>query len=260
LEILIGLQREALLENRYALLQVEQNLANALGLDKGLGSYELIESFPAPPLPDETKVLVEEAKTDNPTVRQDRLSLEQAQARAILSGRTGAPNLNVALTLLPQYEEGTPTDLGQSFSSFFTEGTQLDWSLSIGLVVPLYDGNKSKYREQVNSAAERIARETLDASLRDVQNTYEALMLRQKIIRDRIGLLEKNVALKSRTVSDEEKKLEVDLGTALRLESARLELLQVQNDLWQARADLFLNSLDLLGLSGRQLEEALRGL
>ena len=258
LEILIGLQREALLENRYSLLQVEQGLANALGLEIGLSSYEFIYTFQAPALPPDTAELVVEARTNNPAVRQDRLSVEQAEAQSILSGRTDAPNLSLALTLLPQYEGATtPTELGESFSSFFSEGTQLDWSLSIGLEVPLYNGGKAAYREQVNSASERIARETLGASLRDVENTYEALILRQSIIQDRIELLEKNIELKTRSAADEQRKLDVGLGTPLRVESARLELLQVENELWQAQADLFLNSLDLLNLSGRSLQEAL---
>jgi len=197
-------------------------------------------------------------RANNPTVRQDRLSLEKAQAEAILSGRADAPNLDLALTLLPQYNVGPqnlPTEFGDSFSSFFTDGTDLDLSLSIGLEIPLYNGKKATYREQVNTAAERIARETLEASLRNVRNTYEALILRQRIVQDRIELLEKNIELKARMTADEQRKLEVGLGTALRVESARLELIQVQNELWQARADLFLNSLDLLALSGRALEE-----
>ncbi len=257
LEILIGLQREALLESQYALLQVEQSLGNALGLDAGLNGYQYIDTFAAPALPADTAELVAEARTNNPTVRQDRLSLEQTEAQSVLSGRTDAPNLSLALTLLPQYEGTTPTKLGASFSSFFSEGTELDWSVAIGLEVPLYDGGKAVYRDQVNSASESIARETLDASLRDVENTHEALILRQSIIRDRIDLLEKNIELKTRTAADEQRKLEVGLGTPLRVESARLELLQVENELWQAQADLFLNSLDLLNLSGRSLQEAL---
>jgi outer membrane protein len=260
LEILIGLQREALLENQYALLQVEQGLANTLGLDSGLGTYEFIDSFPAPALSGDTAKLVEEARANNPSVRQDRRSVEQAEAQSILSGRNDAPNLNLALTLLPQYRGATPTGLGDSFSSFFADGTDLDWSVGIGLEVPLYTGGKRTYREQVNAASERIARETLDASLREVQNTYESLALRQSIIQERIELLEKNIELKTRTAADEARKLDVGLGTPLRVESARLELLQVENELWQARADLFLNTLDLLNLSGRSLEEALAGL
>jgi outer membrane protein TolC len=257
LEILTGLQREALLENQYALLQVEQGLAGALGLEAGLSGYQYIDTFPAPALPADTAELVAEARANNPAVRQDRLSVEQVEAQSVLSGRTDAPNLSLALTLLPQYEGTTPTSLGKSFSSFFSDGTELDWSVSIGLEVPLYNGGKRAYREQVNAASERIARETLDASLRDVQNTYDALILRQSIIRDRIDLLEKNIELKTRTAADEQRKLEVGLGTPLRVESAMLELTQVRNELWQARADLFLNSLDLLNLSGRSLEEVL---
>jgi outer membrane protein TolC len=260
LEILIGLQREAFLESQYALLQVEQGLAGALGLDAGLNSYQYIDTFPAPALPSDTAELVAEARTNNPAVRQDRLSVEQAEAQSVLSGRTDAPNLSLALTLLPRYGGTIPTELGASFSSFFTDGTDLDWSVAIGLELPLYNGGKRTYREQVNTASERIARETLDATLRDVNNTYDALILRQSIIQDRIDLLERNIELKTRTAADEQRKLEVGLGTPLRVDSARLELLQVQNELWQAQADLFLNCLDLLNLSGRSLEEALAGL
>jgi len=257
LEILIGLQREALLENQYALLQVEQGLAGTLGLQMGLASYEYIDTFESPALPADTAELVAEARVNNPTVRQDRLSLEQAEAQSVLGGRTDAPNLNVALTLLPQYKGTTPTEIGDSFSSFFSKGTELDWSLSIGLDVPLYTGGKRAYREQSDEASERIARETLEANLREIDNTYDALILRQSIIQDRIDLLEKNIGLKIRTAADEQRKLEVGLGTPLRVESARLELLQVENELWQAQADLFLNSLDLLNLSGRSLEQVL---
>ncbi|MBN2551597.1 MAG: TolC family protein [Spirochaetales bacterium] len=259
LEILTALQRESLWESRYALLQVEQNLAGTLGLERGLGSYDLIDTFPAPALPADTRVLVAEARSSNPSVSRDRLSLEQVQAQTVLSGRNDAPDLSVALTLLPLYQGSTPAALGDSFSSFFTDGTELDWSLAIGLEIPLYNGGKTAYREQANAAGERVARETLAASLRDVQNTYEALVLRQRIILDRVGLLEKNIQLKTRGVADELKKLEVGLGTPLRVESARLELLQVDNELWQARADLFLNSLDLFNLSGRSLEQVLSG-
>jgi len=263
LEILIGLQREALLESQYALLQVEQGLAGALGLEMGLASYKLIDAFQAPALPADTAELVAEARANNPTVRQDRLSLEQAEAQSILSGRTDAPNLSLALTLLPQYEGAKdvpavpPASFSDSFSTLFSGGTELDWSLSIGLDVPLYTGGKRAYREQVNEASERIARETLESNLREIDNTYDALILRQSIIQDRIDLLEKNMELKIRTAADEQRKLEVGLGTPLRVESARLELLQVENELWQAQADLFLNSLDLLNLSGRSLEEVL---
>ena len=123
--------------------------------------------------------------------------------------------------------------------------------------VPLYNGGKNTYRDQVNEASERIARETLEASLREVDNTYEALVLRQSIIQGRIDLMAKNIELKARTAADEQRKLEVGLGTPLRVESAGLELLQVENELWQAQADLFLNSLDLLNFSGRSLEQVL---
>ena len=78
LEILTGLQREALLESRYAQLQVEQALANALGLQRGLSSYDYIGTFAPPALPPDTAELVAEARTNNPAVRQDRLSVEQA--------------------------------------------------------------------------------------------------------------------------------------------------------------------------------------
>ena len=257
LEILIGLQREAFLESQYALLQVEQGLAGALGLEMGLASYEFIDTFGSPALPADTAELVAEARVNNPTVRQDRLSVEQAEAQSVLSGRTDAPNLSVALTLLPQYKGTKPTEIGDSFSSFFSKGTELDWSLSVGLEVPLYNGGKNAYREQVNEASERIARETLEASLREVDNTYEALVLRQSIIQGRIDLMAKNIELKARTAADEQRKLEVGLGTPLRVESAGLELLQVENELWQAQADLFLNSLDLLNFSGRSLEQVL---
>jgi outer membrane protein TolC len=260
LEILIGLQRESLLESQYALLQVEQALADILGLESGLASYRYIDTFDSPALPADAAGLVAEARTNNPTVRQDRLSLEQTAARSIVSGLSDAPNLSIALTLVPQYQGATPTELGGSFSSFFTDGTELDWSIALGLEVPLYNGGKASYRERVNTASERIAKVTLDASLREVQNTYDALILRQSIIQDRIELLEKNIELKIRTTADEQRKLEVGLGTPLRVESARLELLQVENELWQARADLFLNSLDLLNLSGRSLDESLAGL
>jgi len=36
--------------------------------------------------------------------------------------------------------------------------------------------------------------------------------------------------------------------------------MQVENEMWRARADLFLNSLDLFNLSGRSLIEILTGL
>jgi len=260
LEILIGLQREALLENQYALLQVEQSMANTLGLVADLGSYRLLEAFPALQLPADALVLVEEAKSENPTVLQNRLALEQIQAQSILSGQSDTANLSLALTLLPQYAGATPTDFGESFASFFTEGTELDWSVSVGLEVPLYNGGKKALRERINAAGERIARESVDAGLRDVRNTYEALILRQRIILDRIELLDKNIVLKRRAAEDEQKKLEVGLGTDLRVESARLELMQVENEMWRARADLFLNSLDLFNLSGRSLIEILAGL
>jgi outer membrane protein TolC len=261
LGILIGLQGQTLLESQYALLQVEHNLANMLGLDTGLASYTFIDTFQAPTLPADTAELVAEARTNNPTVRQHRLSVEQAEAHTILSGRIDAPNLSVALALLPQYKAvDTPTTFGDSFASFFTDGTTLDCYISVGLDIPLYTGGKRGYREQVNAESERIAREILRASLRDVENTYTELMLRQSIIQDRIQLLEKSIELKTRTAADETRKLEGALGTLLRVESARLELLQVENDLWEARARLFLNSLDLLNLSGRSLEEALAAL
>jgi outer membrane protein TolC len=260
LEFQIGLQRESLLESQYALLQAEQGLVNSLGLERALSSYEYIDSFPSPELPGDVSELVAEARANNPAVRQDRLSLEQAEAQSVLSGRIDAPNLSVALTLLPQYEGQIPIEFGKSFSSFFSEGTELDWSLAVALEIPLYNGGKRAYREQVNAASERIARETLDASIRDVESTYKAMVLRHGIIQERIELLEKNIELKTRSAADEQRKLEVGLGTPLRVESARLELLRVQNELWQAQADLFLNSLDLLNLSGRPLEKALAGL
>ena len=65
LEILSGLQREALLESQYALLQVEQGLAGALGLEAGLTGYRYVDSFPAPTLPADTARLVAEARVNN---------------------------------------------------------------------------------------------------------------------------------------------------------------------------------------------------
>ncbi|MGR8921709.1 MAG: hypothetical protein ACU85V_19020, partial [Gammaproteobacteria bacterium] len=43
------------------------------------------------------------AGSDNPAVRQDRRSVEQAEAQTVLSGRNDAPNLNLALTLFQSW-------------------------------------------------------------------------------------------------------------------------------------------------------------
>jgi outer membrane protein TolC len=258
-QISLDRQKEAILELDYSLKQSERALARLIGLDASLDATKLSEQLPEVAVGQSPAELFAQVASKNPDVIQSRLDVENARVQAIMGGQTYSPSLSMSLSVAPQYGYNRPDSnlFGNSFSQLFDtdNGAYTDVTFSVGMQVPVYNGGRSKKDKAALSAGVQIAEANLALKLRTLRDNLDSLFLKQHYLAMKVSLTTANLGLEERRLADKERLLRLSSATDLDVKSARASLAARQNDLWSAKVDEFLSSLDVLSLTGIDLGE-----
>jgi len=248
--IQLGKQREVLLEMRFNLRQSDGLLKASLGLEPGV-ELELEDSVPELSSTAGRDQLLAQALSANPLLREKVLALEQEKLGLTLSGVNYAPMFTASLSLFPSYPAAREDNsLAGSVSDYFEEGAGMNYRLSVGLSVPVYNGSKAAYEREVSLASQRLALQEIELQRAAVERELESLLLSGSNLREKTALLADNVSLLARRAEIEKSLLELGRSTEAAVSSAQVELASKQIDLWQAEIELFRNALDIRSLAG----------
>ena len=259
LRIAAGRQQESVLELRYRLAQAEAALAQSLGADS-LEAFSLADVSPALPFAYEKSAAIAEALERHPLIRQNGLGTEEKSLDRLLGGQQHASTLSLGLSVAPRYptDRSGSTDFGDSISLLFGADASADYTVSLGLNVPLYEGGKRAADQAGYLAAEAIARQALAVRRGAVRQEVESQLIRRDNLEMKARLLEDNTELLRRRLEVEQGLLALGKSTELDVLARRVELESKQNEAWRARADLYLTVLALYRAVGRDLADIIK--
>ena len=143
--------------------------------------------------------------------------------------------------------------LFRSFTDFFSDEAEMNYRMSVGLQVPLYNGSKARYEREMGLASEYIARRNLELRKAAVIQDLQSLLLRKTNLEEKIRLLSDNAKLVERRVEIEKQLLDLGKSTDQEVKSVELDFTVKTDDLWNARKDLFLLLLDIHDLIGNDI-------
>ncbi|WP_460050555.1 TolC family protein [Spirochaeta dissipatitropha] len=180
------------------------------------------------------------------SVQRAERALDEARWQQITSALGRASRLTVFGRLQPRYpiERENPEDIASSVSDLF-DSAGFDWTLGIGLKIPLFDsGSKA-----AASAAEELAieqrvislQQAVSDSAEDVRNLGERI----RVISERLELLELEITLNRQAYAEAALRFESGIGTEQQLTRLELDLIQSENNHIQAEHELALAWLEL---------------
>lgn len=255
-----GRQRQTLLDLRASLSRTERLLAAAIGRE-GLEGVELSDGVPAWTRAGAPAALREAALTANASIRQGSLAVEERGVDDVLAGQRYASTLTLSLSVAGRREAGLgERTFAQSFSDLFAEGAGVDWTGTVGLSIPLYDGGGAREERAAAAALAASVQKGLESRQRAVLEDLAAALERRSILEELVGLQAAAVDLAARRLAAERDLLGQGRSTDNDVEARRLEAEARANDLWQSRADLLLANLDVAALAGDDLAAVVKGL
>jgi outer membrane protein TolC len=258
-EIAVSRRRKALLDVRYNATVSERSLRRAVGLSPS-EPLDLQEVLPEISLSMESASL-DKSVADNPEVRQRRVELEGARLNGVLSGREFESRLTVTFAATPQYapDREDSDDWQRSFEDLFSDDADIATTLSVKLTIPLYQGGRARRQRRIDETSVRVAERTLADTRQRLLDEVQAALMRHDLLARHIDLLEEDVRYHEQAMAEQRQLLELRNVTGLEVRQAELDYRASVDELFQAKADLFLNSLQILSLTGHDLATVLRG-
>ncbi len=264
LDARIGLsrQKQALLELSSTLLKTERLLAHAIGRDDMAGVL-FVEDIPTLAFTLGREEAVARAFSGHPLLREKGLTAEERRVDAILAGQQYASTLSLSFSWAPRYPFSTSTpymtDFNSSFSDFFKDGAGNDYSLAAGLTIHLYDGGSQREGLAGKAALGAAADQGLLAQKQQVQDQVELDLLQMQSLQEKVTLLEESALLDERRLATEQSLLALGKSTDLAVAAKAADVDAGANELWRARADLYLTILDLHSLTGDDVAKIVQG-
>jgi outer membrane protein TolC len=259
-----GNQKAAMLDLRYSIGRAERLLARSIGRES-LADVTLSEALPGFRLQASPEQLLEKASLAHPLIQQGALASEEKGLDDILAGQRSASTLSLSFSFSPRYPLATTADplkkdLAGSFTELFRDGWGQDYSLSANLGVKLFDGGKLKEEREGARALQKLADQSLAAQRRAVRDELEAALMRRANLEEKTALLSDSLDLAERRLQTEINLLSLGRSTDLDVLSRRVDREAKANELWKARADLFLVQLTLASAAGEDLGTLIEGL
>ena len=259
INIFLGSQNQILLDLRYSLLQAERTLARSLGLDD-LSTYTFTGTIPAVSIPYSDEELANRSLSSHPLIQQDILSAEEGELDGILSGQQHASTLSLSFSVNPKYPASREdTTFSGSVSELFEDDSEIDYTFSASLRVPLYKGGKRKHDTESSAALLRITQENLRMKRETVLQQLEILLLKKENLEDKIRLLETDAALQERRLEMERNLLSLGKSTDVDVSSRRIEFETKSDELWRTRADLYISILEIFSQIGEDVQQSIEG-
>lgn len=257
LQVTLNTQRENLLNLELSAVEARQALARTIGLERPPDNWELVDEFGE----GDFSSLLEDARNagidENRQVVLGRLGVVKADSDVIGNDRIERPQLTVTATASPAYPAGTRSSVSAAFGDYFEGGTGVDSVLAVELQIPLLTRQERAYRERIDAAVRDIAVTNLNDTRREAGNNLQTLELNRRFLTERVELALTDVEYEAQRLENERALLEVGASTELAVDQVGLDVASRQNELWQLRAELYLNSLDILMAAGIDLASAL---
>lgn len=265
LEVALNKQQEALLDTELARIQTEYQLGRMIG-KPDLGDNRVVDSlqllmnkverhFAAKDGTD----LYEKAMINNPDIIAKRFERESRRLQALTNDREHAANMALTFTISPRYpdEREDEESFSASFSDFFEEDAGVNLNFGLSFQVPLTDGGRRKAVREADKTAVRIAELNISAQEKSVAEKIMVAQKKDELLRKRIDLLQVDVEYQKNRLEREEQLASLNTSTKLKVDTVRIDLLAAEQQLWQTRADLLLNLLELLSLTGEAIEDVI---
>lgn len=250
---------KSVMELEYRMLTNHQLLLQTLGIREDVDVTGNTAEFPEINIKEKDELVNAAMENSDQIIIKSR-ELESVRKSAVLSGLESAVLMDFGFSLTPHYpDERTSEDnFGRSFSDFFENGAGLDWSLSLGVNVPIDEIGKNEYRNRINESRIMKAEKILELAREDTANKIILCLENRKFLEKRKTFLENSIALDRKTLEDTRKLFEFEMVTELDVEEASAELESKQNQLWEIESLLFLNALDIYSLCGDDLEDTVK--
>lgn len=262
--IALSNQKVELLELRAALSRTERALAHSVGRESFEG-VPFAEEIPVLDFTMQKEEALARAMSSHPLVQKTALDTEEQKVSDVLAGRSYASDLSLSFSLSPRYplvSTTTPymTDFLGSFSDLFSTGSSADFAFSANLRVRLLDGERQAADKSASAASIRIAQDSLLAQRQAIREDVERGFLQKTNLQEKILMLEEAVTLAGKRLDAESMLRDLGKSTSLGVDARLADYDLKVNELWKARADLFLMIVDLHSLLGDDLAPIIRGL
>jgi outer membrane protein TolC len=261
----IGLsqQRQALLELASTLAKTERLLSHSVGIEE-IGSVELADELPRLDFAFSHEQILNKALSSHPLIRQKGLASEEKRVDQVLAGQQFASTLNVSFSWSPRYPYDSSNSpymagLSSSFGDLFASGSGQDYALTVGVTIHLFDGGKQAENRAGGDALRAVADQGLVAQRQTVQDQVELDLLQKASLEEKVALLVDASALAERRHATEQNLLTLGKSTDLLVAGKAADAEARANELWRARADLYLTVLDLYSLAGDNLARLIEG-
>lgn len=251
LQVTLNDRRETLFDTELALVETEQSLARVLGVES-MNGVRIVEAVPELAIDAGPAA---ELAADNGEIALQDLAVEQTIQSSLLNDLQDRPNLSVNLRLAPAYPDtrSNPDEIGTSLGDFFESDADLNASVQLALQVPLLTSRERNARERIDELSVLQAEASRSDTERAVLNELQTLLINRDFLLRRVEILETDVRFERQRVANEQTLLEAGATTELRVDEVELDLLSRENELWQVRAELFLNAVGILAARGDEL-------
>lgn len=210
------------------------------------------ERVPALPAPADPQQWIDKARTENLGVQAQQLGLQVSTSEIRLYRLASSPTLALVASYDKQWDGSSV-----SYPGYTNQTNQA--TIGLQLTVPLFTGGyrSSRHREAVELAAQQ--RDTLEATIRDAQQTARQAYLGVQTGAAQIGALEQ--ARVSSATSLASSKVGRDVGVRTTVDVLNAQQAHYQNlyNLVYARYQYLLNMLQLSAAVGQLDEVALDG-
>jgi outer membrane protein TolC len=256
-------QRGALLDMRATLSRAERTLSHSLGLPS-LEGVSLREDIPTIDFPMTRDAATAKAMGNHPLIQKMNLDAEAKRISDVLAGQSYASSLSLSFSYSPRYPftsstSAYVTDFNRSFSDLYGSGSGTDWSLSANLTVHLFDGGKQQADRAASAAAIKLAQDSVAAQQQSVQDNVDIDLMQKANLEEKISVLVDAADLARMRAQTESSLLGLGKSTELEVQGKQADYEAKRNDLWRARADLFLVVIDLNALAGEDLAHIIQG-
>jgi outer membrane protein TolC len=252
LQVTLNGRREALFDMELMLLQAEQELARTIGLPslEGISVVDRPELLEIPAIDD-----LDAAVRSNPDVAVQELAVEQTIQSATVNDLQDRPRFSLSARVAPVYpaSRDDPDGISSSVGDLFADGSDLEATVAVGVLVPLLTGRERSYRTRIDEIARMQAETDLTDTERSVANRLQTLRASRDFLQRRVDLLLVDVEYEEQRVENERFLLQAGATTELRVDEVELDLRSRRNELLQVRGELFLNAIQILALLGEDL-------
>jgi outer membrane protein TolC len=260
-KIAFAAQKSALLDLRMNLKKGERTLSHSIGRDS-LDGVTLLDEIPSLQLPAAESELENKAMVNHPLIQQQSLAAEEKRLLGINDGQKYASTLSLGFTFAPRYpfaSDAVDMDFPTSVSRLFETGGGQMFTFSAGLTIHLFDGGQASEARAADAALAATAENSLISQRQAIRDQLELDLLKKENLEERIPMLESAVDLSKRRLESESSLRALGKTTDLAVDSKRADYEAKQNDLWRARADLMLVSLELASLTGDDIATLIQG-